>query len=82
MGHAGTQVFRAITLAAAIRRIERLVHCMDDVGNRYRVQGLGKAIAATGSAHALHQAGPNWVEYDVAGQFEVAGQIPAVQNAF
>ena len=53
--HARPHIFRAIALAATIRRIERLVDRMNDVGNGNRLQGLGQVVATTGSANAGNQ---------------------------
>ena len=47
----------AVLLAAALRRVERLVDRGDDVGHRDALRRLREVVAAAGAAHARHQLG-------------------------
>jgi hypothetical protein len=48
----------AVFLAAALRRIDRLVHRQDDLRDRNLRDVLGKDVATSGSAHAFHELMP------------------------
>src|SRR5947209_2846053 len=45
----------AVFLAAALRRVDRLVHGGDDLGNRDGLRRARQVVAAAGTADARHQ---------------------------